>query len=183
VADYRPPQEYSNIAATGLAIRGLQVYAPPGRAAEARERIARAGNWLAAAKPYGVEEQAMRLLGLGWSKAKANVIADARKDLIAAQLPNGGWPQLPGMEPDAYATGLALYALHIATGFPVKKKTYQHGVRYLLDTQRPDGSWFVESRSYPFQPHFESGFPYGHNQWISAAASSWALLSLLFTVP
>jgi ankyrin repeat protein len=183
VADYRPPQEYSNIAATGLAIKGLQVYAPPGRAVEARERVARAGAWLATAKPHGVEEQAMRLLGLGWSKAKANVIADARKDLIAAQLPNGGWPQLPGMEPDAYATGLALYALHIATGFPVNDKTYQRGVHYLLDTQRPDGSWFVESRSYPFQPYFDGGFPYGHNQWISAAASSWALLSLLFTVP
>ena len=182
MADYRPPQEYSNIAATGLAIRGLQAYAPPGRAIEARERVARASKWLTAAKPYGVEEQAMRLLGLGWSKAKANVIAHAKKDLIAAQLPDGGWPQLPGMAPDAYATGLALYALHIATGFPVKDKTYQRGLQYLLDTQRPDGSWFVESRSYPFQPYFESGFPYGHNQWISAAASSWALLSLLFTV-
>jgi ankyrin repeat protein len=183
VGDYRPPQEYSNIAATGLAIRGLQAYAPPGRAVEARERVERASKWLAAARPYGVEEQAMRLLGLGWSKAETNVIAQAKKDLVADQLSNGGWPQLPGMEADAYATGLALYALHIATGFPVTQKTYQRGVQYLLDTQRPDGSWFVESRSYPFQPYFESGFPYGHNQWISSAASSWALLSLLFTVP
>jgi hypothetical protein len=183
VGDYRPPQEYSTIAATGLAIKGLQAYAPPGRAVEARERVERASRWLTAAKPYGVEEQAMRLLGLRWSKAKASVIAQAKKDLIAAQLPNGGWPQLPGMEADAYATGLALYALHIATGFPVKDKTYQTGVQYLLDTQRPDGSWFVETRSYPFQPYFESGFPYGHNQWISAAGSSWALLALLFTVP
>ncbi len=78
---------------------------------------------------------------------------------------------------------LALYALHIATSFPVKDKIYRRGVQYLLDTQCPDGSWFVESRSYPFQPYFESGFPYAHNQWISAAASCWALLSLLFTVP
>jgi len=183
VKDYRPPQEYSEIAATGLAIRGLQAYAPPGRAAEARERVARAGAWLARAKPYGVEEQAMRLLGLGWAKASANVIEAARKDLIAAQLADGGWAQLPGMAPDAYATGLALYALHVGAGVQVKEKVYQRGVRHLLDTQRPDGSWFVESRSYPFQPYFESGFPYGHNQWISAAGSSWALLALLLTVP
>lgn len=179
VDDYRPPQEYSSIAATAFAIRGLQIYGPPGRVKEMKERIARARAWLAAARPHGAEEHATRLLGLGWTKAPT---ADAVRDLLATRNADGGWGQLPGMASDAYATGLALYALHLGGGMAAAHEAYQRGVRYLLDTQRPDGSWFVETRSYPFQPYFESGFPYGHNQWISAAGSSWAMMSLLAAV-
>jgi hypothetical protein len=36
----------------------------------------------------------------------------------------------------------------------------------------------VKSRSFPFQPYFESGFPYGPDQWISAAGTSWATMAL-----
>ena len=180
VDDYRPPQEYSSIAATALAIRGLQAYAPPGRAAEGKERIARARTWLIASRPHGAEEHAMRLLGLGWTKAPAGA---AIRDLVAARNPDGGWPQLPGMTSDAYATGLALYALQVGGGMAVTDEVFQQGVRYLLETQRPDGSWFVQTRSYPLQRYFESGFPYGHSQWISAAGSSWAMMALLLTVP
>jgi ankyrin repeat protein len=183
VDDYRPPQEYSDISGTALAARALQLYAPPGRAVEMKERLARARTWLLAAPAEGTEELSMRLLGLGWMKAPGRAIAEATAKLIAEQRPDGGWPQLPGMDPDAYATGLALYALHLGGGVPVSHAAYRRGVRHLLDTQRPDGSWFVQTRSYPFQPYFESGFPYGHSQWISAAGSSWAMLSLLLTVP
>jgi squalene cyclase len=42
---------------------------------------------------------------------------------------------------------------------------YKKGVQYLLDTQRPDGLWFVRSGVFPLQAYFESGFPYGHDQW------------------
>ncbi len=183
VDDYRPPQEYSEISGTALAARALQLYAPPGRAAEMKSRLARARIWLAAAQPAGTEEIAMRLLGLGWTKAPAPQIAEAARKLMATQLADGGWPQLPGMDPDSYATGLALYALHLGGGVSVSDAAYRRGVQYLLDTQRPDGSWFVQTRSYPIQSYFESGFPYGHSQWISAAGSSWALMSLLLTVP
>ncbi len=180
VDDYRPPQEYSSIAATALAIRGLQSYAPPGRASEMKERTARARTWLVASRPHGAEEHAMRLLGLGWTKAPTG---SAIRELVAARNPDGGWPQLPGMTSDAYATGLALYALHLGGGMAVTSEVYRSGVRYLLDTQRPDGSWFVQTRSHPFQRYFESGFPYGHSQWISAAGSSWATMALLLTLP
>jgi len=30
----------------------------------------------------------------------------------------------------------------------------------------------------PIQAYFESGFPYGVNQWISAAATAWATTAL-----
>ena len=83
-----------------------------------------------------------------------------------------------GLESDAYATGRALYASRVGGGMSPTHETYRKGVSNLLQTQLPDGTWLVHTRSYPVQPYFESGFPHGPDQWISAAATSWATLSL-----
>ena len=56
-------------------------------------------------------------------------------------------------------------------------------MRFLIADQREDGSWFVASRSKPFQPYFESGFPHGKDQFISMAASSWAVAALSLACP
>jgi hypothetical protein len=56
---------------------------------------------------------------------------------------------------------------------------YRRGVAFLLSTQHEDGSWYVRSRSIPFQPYFESGFPHGHDQWISISATNWAAMALI----
>ncbi|MBA3295603.1 MAG: hypothetical protein H0U19_01600 [Acidobacteria bacterium] len=56
-------------------------------------------------------------------------------------------------------------------------------MQFLLKTQLADGSWFVKSRALPIQPHFESGFPHGRDQFISAAASNWAALALALSSP
>jgi len=32
------------------------------------------------------------------------------------------------------------------------------------------------------QPYFDSGFPYGQDQWISVAGTSWATMALSMTV-
>src|SRR5215471_6888860 len=55
----------------------------------------------------------------------------------------------------------------------------QRGVRYLVRSQMEDGSWLVRTRSPSFQPYFESDFPHGYDQFISAAASNWAVMALL----
>ena len=86
------------------------------------------------------------------------------------------------MGSDAYATGEALYALNAAGNMPTTNPVYQKGVKYLLRTQAADGSWHVASRSIWVQPYFESGFPYAHDQWISAAGTSWAAMALSLTV-
>ena len=83
------------------------------------------------------------------------------------------------MTSDAYATGQALVALREAGAIAVTDPAYKRGVEYLLSTQLEDGSWYVRSRAIPFQPYFESGFPHGHDQWISAAATNWATTALL----
>ena len=70
------------------------------------------------------------------------------------------------------------FALKMPTADPV----YQKGVQYLRQTQAADGTWHVKTRSIPVQPYFESGFPYGHDQWISAAGTSWAAMALTLTI-
>jgi hypothetical protein len=38
----------------------------------------------------------------------------------------------------------------------------------------------VRSRALPIQPHFEAGFPFGKDQFISAAGSNWAAMALTY---
>jgi hypothetical protein len=40
----------------------------------------------------------------------------------------------------------------------------------------------VATRAPAIQPYFDSDFPHGHDQFISAAASNWAAMALLTTV-
>lgn len=72
-----------------------------------------------------------------------------------------------------------LYTLH-ESGAPSSEAACRRGVAYLLHTQLDDGSWHVQSRAPKFQPHFPSGFPHDHDQWISAAATAWATIGLAF---
>lgn len=174
---YRPPSEYSYISATALAVTALRAYHTPGRAAEIAERIKKAGAWLRSQPARGVEEQAMRLIGLAATQSPTET---AVNELLASQRRDGAWSQLPDMPPDAYATGLALYALHTAAGMNPNEPPYRNGVAWLLKTQFPDGSWYVQTHAHPLQPYFESGFPYGHHQWIAAAGTGWASLALLY---
>jgi hypothetical protein len=54
-----------------------------------------------------------------------------------------------------------------------------HNHQFLLGTQRPDGSWYVASRSPRIQAYFEGGFPYGYDQWISSWGTAWAAMGLV----
>jgi squalene cyclase len=179
---YRPPMEFSDFTSTAVTLRALQLYAPQGRAEEVAKRAALARKWLAVATPATNEEKSFQLLGLQWANAKKSDLQKAAKGLLAAQRADGGWAQLATLESDAYATGQALIALHQAGGLPVADPVYQRGVKFLLKTQLPDGSWLVRTRAVPFQRYFESGFPHGENQWISAAGSSWATMALTLSM-
>ena len=80
---------------------------------------------------------------------------------------------------DAYATGQALFALKEAGSLSSSDAPYKSGARFLMNPQTEDGSWYVRSRTIPFQPYFDADFPYGPDQFISAAATSWATLALV----
>jgi hypothetical protein len=101
------------------------------------------------------------------------------RKLVALQRPIGGWAQTSNLAPDAYATATTLYTMH-EMGIPVTDPVYRRGAEYLLRTQLPDGSWHVASRSPKFQPYFQSGFPHGHDQWISSSATAWATVALTY---
>ena len=168
---------------------------------------ARTLEWLRRAQPKETEDRVFRLWGLKHAGASANDLDAAVADLLKTQRPDGGWSQL--IEPadstetkggkgpavaesfdgscalasDAYATGSALVALHLAGAVATDHPAYRRGLHFLIRTQREDGSWYVKSRSHPFQTYFESGFPHGPDQFISAAASGWAVAALALACP
>jgi ankyrin repeat protein len=179
---YRPPHDASHLTYTALAVRGLQRYVPPGRSQEIQARIARGREWLLHAEATETEDQAFRLLGLRWTEAGSRDVQAAAAHLLHEQRADGGWAQLPTLPSDAYATGEVLYALHEA-GLSARDPALQRGVEFLLRTQRPDGSWFVPTRSFPLIELFSSGFPHGRAQFISAAATCWATMALTRTEP
>jgi hypothetical protein len=174
----RPPSEASPFTTTFVGIAGLRAFASGDDRAAGDERIAKAREWLLAAKPKETEDRVYRLRALDYSGAESKDCHAAAKDLLAAQRDDGGWPQLPEGGSDAYATGSALAALAQAGGVQVTDAAYRKGTAWLLGAQKEDGSWHVRSRSKPFQAYFESGFPHEKDQFISMAASGWSVVAL-----
>jgi hypothetical protein len=66
---------------------------------------------------------------------------------------------------------------------PVTDPAWQRGLRFLLERQEGDGTWHVARRAFPFQPTMPSGFPHHRDSWLSAAATSWAVLALTQVLP
>ena len=178
----RPPTADSPISTAAFGIRVLQDYKLPARKVEFEERIAKASKWLQAAVPVTTEDAVMQLLGAKWAGLSTEEINKAAKRVRALQRAGGGWAQTPYLKSDAYATATALYALK-ESGSGGSDAACKRGVTYLLSTQAEDGSWYVASRAPKFQPYFESGFPYKHDQWISSWATGYAALALTHSLP
>lgn len=179
----RPPSEASDFTTTYLALRGLRAYGTAEQQERIRQRTEAAKSWLLKTAATETEERVFRLWGLKLTEAEPKELQAAAQEILASQRDDGGWAQLDQLASDAYATGSALAALHEAAGLATDDPAYQRGVDFLLKTQREDGSWRVESRSRPFQTYFESGFPHGKDQFISMAASGWAVMALARTCP
>lgn len=175
----RPPSETSSFTDTFLALYALKNYTGQGQAERVKERIGLARKWLETTPTRETEDKVFRLWGMTEAGSDQAEIQKAVKTLLAEQNADGGWAQLPQGKSDAYATGSVLTALSTAGSLPLTDAGYQRGIGYLLKTQLPDGSWHVVSRSKPFQPYFESGFPHGRDQFISMAASAWATAALV----
>ena len=180
---YRPPEDASAFLFTALAVRGLQAYSPRGRRAEIAARTAKARCWLLSAQPAETVENAFQLLGLKWAEAETQDIEKAARLLVNQQREDGGWAQLPTLPSDAYATGLVLVALHEAGALRSDAPAYRRGIDFLLKTQLADGSWYVPTRCFPALEFTSSGFAHGRSQFISAAATCWATMALIYTRP
>ena len=175
---HRPPTESSDFTTTYLTMRVLRTYGAKADKEKIEARIKTAREWLLRTEAKETEARVFRLFGLKEAGASDRDMAAAAWELLRTQQANGGWSQLDGGACDAYATGSSLYALHHAGGLKADAPAFRSGVAFLLKTQLPDGTWFVKSRSKPFQPYYESGFPHEKDQFISIAASGWATAAL-----
>src|SRR5262245_25539649 len=178
----RSPIQDNDFSRTAMGIRALKTYGTPGRAVEVRERIERAKQWLLHANPVTTEDFDMRLAGVAAAGAPVSDLRKLAEPVLARQRPDGGFAQRDGFASDAYATGMTLWGLANAGVVEPNQEVYQKGVKFLLATQNPDGSWHVSSRATKFQIYFESGFPHGHDQWISTMATGWAASALSMAV-
>jgi ankyrin repeat protein len=174
----RAPLEEGHIARTALGLRALQLYSTPGMKSDLDSHIARARDYLLKAKSKTNDEAAMQIAGLHWAGGNDVKVSALAKALVAAQHADGGWSQNRNLGSDAYATGETLWALHEAGALKASDAAYQKGAKFLLDTQWADGSWYVRSRAPKFQPYFQSGFPFDHDQWISSSATAYAVRGL-----
>ena len=178
----RPPMNAGDYQAAALAIYALKHYGPPAESASTEHAVNKAADWLVRASPQHTQDRAFQALGLAWAGRREAARAAAQK-LVAMQRSDGGWSQMSTLASDAYATGQALFALYEAGGVAPADPTYRRGVDYLLRTQAADGTWHVKSRSIWLQPYFESGFPYGQDQFISTAGTAWASFALAAAAP
>jgi hypothetical protein len=178
----RPPMASGDYQAAAVTIYAIKRYSPAAEKASSDRAIAKAVAWLQRSSPELTQDRAFRAIGLAWAGEDGEPARSAARTLLPLQHADGGWSQMPGMESDAYATGQALYALHIAGKLAIDDPIYRKGIEYLRRTQAADGSWHVKSRSIWLQPYFESGFPYGQDQFISAAGTAWASIALSTTV-
>lgn len=173
----RAPIQDGDFGRTALAIRTLQVYGIPAQSTATRVRIDRAAAWLAGQTPISTQDRVMQLLGLHWANTGSDVMTARTRELLALQNADGGWAQTRHLASDAYATGQVVYALR-ELGTPATDVNLMRAADYLMRTQHEDGSWYVANRAMKIQPYFESGFPYGHDQWISQAGTAWAAIAL-----
>jgi ankyrin repeat protein len=179
----RPPISSGDVSATALAIHAIKYYGWPSRNEEFAASIEQARRWLWTVKAATNEETIFQLLGLHWAGEPAERLTDLAELLLQQQRKDGGWAQLPTLESDAYATGEALYTLAQFVKDPRTDPAWRRGLRFLLERQEEDGTWHVARRTFPFQPTMNSGFPHHRDSWISAAATSWAVLALIQVSP
>lgn len=184
--DNRPPQSWSRVTATAIALKAIRAYMPSSRQHETDGRTDRARAWLLSVQPRDTEDRASQIFGALEAGADRAALASMASALVAEQRADGGWAQLPTRSSDAYATGEALVALFDA-GIGPATPAFQRGLSYLLKTQFADGSWHVATRMHEqalvSPPHFEVGFPHGDDQMISVMGTAWAARALLRALP
>ncbi len=179
---HRPPTQASDFSTNYVAIRGLNRYGTAEQRNQISARTDAVKAWLSLTHATDTEDQVFRLhladeLRLSPETKKLFV-----NRLVGEQRDDGGWAQKPDMKSDAYATGSVLVALNQAGGVSSDDPAWKRGIDYLLLTQKSDGSWHVVTRSEPEQVYFESGFPHGEDQFISAFATGWATEALLLAL-
>jgi squalene-hopene/tetraprenyl-beta-curcumene cyclase len=178
-AQNRPPPIFeSDEVATRLASMALDPYG--GKKAKkyaqvegARESLDKAISWLGSTPRDEESTQAcaFRLLAKVRQGKRVRDCKTEVKELLGRQRPDGGWGQLRGSPSDAYATGQAVYVLHlVGLGKTIEAN---QGAAFLASTQMDDGSWEIKPRAQPGANPSKSPVPIVH------AGSAWATMALM----
>ncbi|HYA62925.1 MAG TPA: OmpA family protein, partial [Candidatus Sulfotelmatobacter sp.] len=144
------PQDYEQapiaqgtISSTANAVTGfLEAYAQTGNA-NYKTVADRGLAFIAAEKPTTTQDKVFKIIALSrfGDPAQREVAASVVQKLKTEQRADGGWRENSDMkESDAFATGQVLYAFKEA-GVSPESEGFSNGVRYLLRTQDPSGSW------------------------------------------
>ncbi len=179
----RPPSDGNEFTTTYVALRGLHGFTPEAQDESKQTRFSAAAKWLSTTQPADTEDAVFRLKSLRIVEAGETDATSAVEELLKQQKPDGGWAQTTKMECDVYATSSVLASLLKAGRLNPEHPAIRNGVRFLLDRQLDDGTWHVVTRADGFQPYYETGFPHDEDQFISVAASSWATIALLRSLP
>ena len=176
----RPPINESQTIDAAWIIMALKGETGPDASESQREALSKAIAWLDAAPTSDLHQDRIMKVLLAARVGKPRETMQATIDeLLALQRADGGWSQtVPEPKSDAFATGQTLYVLSLA-GYTAEQTEIRRGIDFLVDTQAPDGSWPMISRSTP------DGSP-GSSKLLTpilCAASSWATIALARLVP
>lgn len=177
----RPPTVGSPFTTTFVALQALDHYRTPLLGPDIRKRWQAAVDWLKTNPSFDNEDMVFRLRAL--HLAEDDAFKTEAGKLLDSQHEDGGWAQIIQMNSGPYATGSALAALCDTGILNSDSPEFQRAIRFLLKTQKDDGSWYVQTRVLARQPFYQSLFPYKQDQFISMAATAWATYALLQAIP
>lgn len=140
--------------------------------AELNSHRQRAIAWLTTADATDTTQAA--LLRMLWRKRSqpATDLQPSIERFFARQRSDGGFAQVADRASDAYATGQAIYFLN-GIGVPASRPEIARAVRFLMTTQRDDGSWPMLRRSHEGITPTDNVVP------ITYFGSVWATLGLI----
>jgi hypothetical protein len=170
-AQKRPERETQEVT-TMWAMVALQSYSVADDSLSSK--LAKARAWLGdSADAQSTESWAVRLL-MERSAGNASQSDRIRAELLQRQRDDGGWGWLSADESDAFGTGVALYAL-AHDGLNSDRPAIGRGRRFLVATQRGDGSWAVKGTKKAKAKQIEPTSVY----W----GTCWAVIGLAETLP
>lgn len=136
------------------------------------EAIQRARDWLSdELSATSTEWWVVRYL-LESEFGDAEIAAAARQKLLGLQREDGGWGWLTEEESDAFATGLALYAL-AHDPQPAHRQAARLGIAYLADSQQESGEWKVRGTKKSGRKRFVPTATYWGTAWAVIGTSRW----------
>jgi len=144
-----PPIDQGRIKATASSLISMIEADQLERAPRFANEVDRALRWLKTAIPSTTQDLAYKIIGLAWRREESppSEVRQAADELMNRQKEDGGWGEDPELLSNAYATGLALFALR-QSGVSIQDPHLVKATLFLIKTQNSDGSWdLVNSRS------------------------------------